>query len=1767
MGSNPGMQAPRYRIAGSEIASDARDASPPGTAELGCRSLGALRVGPHRGSESSWVEVAGDDLVRIRLRGGGIHWRRVDDLLETHGETTRDGTAWTIQPTPPTHTRGMVTKTIEVLEFFGIDLVGTSVRALCTKFENRSVDRDDGLYRCVRGSTKLESGHLPSGPQPLLLFLHGTFSCFRQAYGPFWKSREGRALAERYGDRTLAFEHRTMTSSPLSNALRLVEQLPAGARLHVVSHSRGGLVGDLLTLADSNLAEIEADELEVLLGLEGRGHLSALHARLKEKDIRVERFVRVACPSRGTTFVSRRLDRWLSNVSFVLGWLGLPSLVEEGCDLFLAILKERTDPGTLPGLQAMMPDSGLVRLLNHPKLTTTADLSVVAGDTDGSLLGGGLMWVVDQFYGGDSDLVVNTASMYGGIRRPEGRARFRLDKGAGVTHLSYFVRADSVRWLLDGLAREDGDAAGFLAMHTLPPSEPIARGRAVALSDAEVNRPLVVLLPGIMGSALNVGGEPVWLNYKALFLGGLSRLAVDAEGVEVAGAIEAYYGDLARFLGRSHRVEVFAYDWRRSIVDSAESLANALEPWVEQCEANGQPLRFMAHSMGGLVVRALIGDEGRGAQLWERICKLPGSRLVMLGTPNRGSHEVLRWLTGHNPTQEKLAWLDAPNSEREIIDIVNRLPGLLELLPWTEGDSPFHQENTWVEIKRSLGATWTTARGAALALAAETGRRLSRSPVDGEHMVYVAGCQPETVSGYRLKSRWWPMDYLMRLEFVGTSRGDGTVTWASGVLPGVRTYYVADTEHSELCSQTRVFDAYEEILLGGRTSALPSLPPASRSAAEDFVLTPERAEHLPTPREVVNFGFGIASNRGVPTGALPPVQVELTHGDLAYARFPVLVGHYLGDAIVSAEQALDRRLDGALSERASLDMYPGELGTHAVFFNRREGGRPRGALVVGLGRIGQVAPGELTRGVRDVLLEFALQRLYRADGGTLSVSSVLVGSGAGGLSVRSSLEAILTGAMGANQKLRDAGLIDKVQIGRVEFLELFQDLGLNAATALDALADSGPLGEQMDWRPRILREGEGGRVRLSFEEASEGWHRLSVQEKQGRLHFIATAGRARLEELSVGGQLERAEAFVRLASASSAATPDVAKVLFELLLPNRLKAVPPRGRNMVVVVDRRTARLPWELLEDRWGRGGIPPAVEAGLVRQLATPRFRSEPMHTLEQTALVIGEPALSEGSKYPPLPGARNEAHRVAEALWHAGFDTRAEVGAGELAIVGALHAGAWRVLHLAGHGVCEETKEGLRTGMVIGSDARLLTPADVAQMRWVPELVFVNCCHLGSVDGAGSRGQLAAHFAEQFIEMGVRAVVAAGWAVDDEAALEFAETFYRSLLGGHDFGTSVMAAREATWRKFAYSNTWGAYQCYGDPGYRLQYRAMSASSRAERHFYTPAEVVCAIENLRAEVRMSSRGPGERPSAEDMAGRLRALEQQLEAEPWLGWAQRPDVLEALGLTWAGVYDLDRAADYLQKIVDMGAGCATHPVREHLANVLARRAVKVWRSGGRTEELGRQAKNVIDEQIERILALSTPESASTLGSLYKRRAQLSAGDELKQSLQSMERAYWRALRTADHSRGATYPFTNWATAMCLLIHLGGVADESDAETNFDVRRGWLAQVQAERRRAEARAESVPSFFTAVGVPDCMLVSKLLPAAVEPLPEDGCGPESVAILYRRAFERGASWRDHASVVEHVEFLLDVAADIDALDGEWLGRLRAALDSEAEGGQG
>ena len=350
----------------------------------------------------------------------------------------------------------------------------------------------------------------------------------------------------------------------------------------------------------------------------------------------------------------------------------------------------------------------------------------------------------------------------------------------------------------------------------------------------------------------------------------------------------------------------------------------------------------------------------------------------------------------------------------------------------------------------------------------------------------------------------------------------------------------------------------------------------------------------------------------------------------------------------------------------------------------------------------------------------------------------------------------------------------------------------------------------------------------------------------------------------VATQRELVEQFVRNTIRNTRHDRGLTRTLFELLLPNELKEQAPDRRSLVIVLDDASARYPWELLENAYEVDAQPIAVSRGLLRQLETRVFREAPIRSLGNDVLVVGDPILPEDGPLKRLPGARDEASAVADRLERSRrFKVTRRIEASAKEIVQAFFARPYRMVHLAGHGVYEwqepvQAADGATasspaqratqtvTGMVIG-DGVYLTPGEVNQMRRVPELVFINCCHLGysedrerRAEEAGPQGAaprlspladyhlFAANVATEFIRMGVRAVIAAGWAVDDAAGKTFAETFYGALLDGETFGKAVAAARFETYNRHSYANTWGAYQCYGDPDFRIVERGVGDNER---------------------------------------------------------------------------------------------------------------------------------------------------------------------------------------------------------------------------------------------------------------------------------------------------------------------------------------------------
>ena len=1243
--------------------------------------------------------------------------------------------------------------------------------------------------------------------------------------------------------------------------------------------------------------------------------------------------------------------------------------------------------------------------------------------------------------------------------------------------------------------------------------------------------------------------------------------------------LDDFYGPLIEHLSRTHRVEVFPYDWRRSVRDAAADLATHLAQWLPEQERQGQPVHLVAHSMGGLVCRAMIADQGPGAEVWRRITALPRSRLLMLGTPNLGSHEAVRWLVGQNPTQAKLILLDFTRGAHGVIDVVRRFPGLAELLPFADDPSPWGQLATWKRLKAALGAGWPLTDDTTLTQARDTWARLRQAPIDTAHMVYVAGCQPATVVDHAVID---PGEGP-QLVWQATAEGDGTVPWSSKVVPDSHTWYAPDTAHDELCANEddrRIFRGYCDLLFTGATDQLPQQPPGQRRRAADaspatFTLPPlPAADAIPGPDELRGAGLGgLRQRRRAQRQTGSPLTVSVRHGDLRYACHPVLVGHYMGDAIVSAEAVIDQRLAGSerqgpLSRRRDLGLYPGPHGTHAVFFNEHPGHQPTGALVIGLDQVGSLTPGRLEAATCDVLLHYALQslqrdcdRTQRGERLSLGVSALLIGSGVGGFRVRDSVEAVVRGALAANRKLEEARQDHRVILQALEFVELYEDIAIDAARELAALVDAPDLAGRLHWPERVVIDGEGRHVRSRFQSDPSWWQRIEITEDTERqsLHFVEISTRARAEASQAHGQLALIDPFIAQAVGTAQAQPDLSKTLFELLLPQRMKDSAPDQRDVVLLLDETSARFPWELIEDRWGRRQQPLSIAGGMVRQLKTHQFRSQPQVAAADTAYVVGDPDLGGWERFCALPGARMEAERVHQRLSQSGFQAHEAIGTPFAPILDGLHRQPWRVLHLAGHGEHEFKLADQRTvsGMVIGRDM-LLTPGDIEQLRFVPELVFINCCHLGQTGrGTHQHHRLAANLGVAFIRMGVRAVVCAGWAVDDAAATTFADAFYEQMLAGLTFGEAVKAARLRTWQQFPGSNTWGAYQCYGDPGYRLVRDRHPAGSGRPRPYLAVQELLTDLRNLAESVRMRSKESTHDDEAlqRDVGQRIDAL---LARAPAAGagsptpWAERADVAAAVGFALGEALLFDRAIEWFDRALSSPQGDCPVRVAEQCANFRVRQAVVAWRRllamprpQGKKAQAARDAerqaltadiRTAITELDALLHRAPTQERHLLLGGAHRRLAWIESGAARIESLRHMVAHYRQAFDLGGAK--TAYAFSNWAASHLLLASLDPAWARHPQIQAHTQELPALLQSQIEQLQRACMAD--PDFWKACGVAD-LLVAQLLASARTPrlCPELG---RQAADRYAAAMARGASPRERASVEDHIDFVLEMATD-------------------------
>ncbi len=1372
------------------------------------------------------------DLVRLTDPHGDILYCHPDDVAS-------------IQESPLTARRGVdltsfLTEEVKLPALEGLAAQG--VEAVVRRLE-AMLEPYLGLQRISASVDALETPDRWTREAPdtrrSLVLVHGAFSLPHHSFAGLSRTPAWASLRAEYGDRIFAFGSPTVTESPIVSARNLLESLPNGAQIDLLTYSRGGLVGELVAggvehpVAVNRAAQSLVSRAQTDLPDRRRGaggwvtfaereaiELVLLEAVLERKQVTVHRHTRVASPVGGTPLAGKRLDRWLSFLiraagllagsSFVLGFLKRTAL---------EIIRAKADASLFAGIGAMDPDGPLVRAIAE-RGPSRAVTTAVTGDLEpeGVLARVGML-AVDYFFGEPNDLVVPTRAMWldpiddgapGSLDRKQENVVALGDPTAH--HFGYFAHP-VVRDHLRGISEQRRGAGVRLIVNSF------------GLFDRELetkgdrSAPHVLLLPGIMGTALGRAKEvPIWLRAGKVRREFASLKLPDDGTIEPRYLFAAYYGSLLDGLAKYFRVEPWKFDWRQSMLDTAEKLRAHV---VELLHDSRRAVHFVAHSMGGVVTMAMLNRLGK-AHLDELVARK--STFVMMATPIRGAYKPIGAFTGTDPLMRALDLVDGGLNP---LPTARTFAGALELLSDEVTNDPEKLRQVLDLCKPS-----EEAKKAAIAFWAERKTWFDKEdPFCGLSTHYVFGRDTSTTNGVTVRDE--------TAVYTETDEGDGTVPWDAAFawnngephpFPTVR-YWSTEAAHGDVADRI-LPEAVRDLIVRGEPEYMRGLGrgrPSRRGmrGPGEAKLAP-RAERVPLSADerLALAAFGALpqpERRAEPLGHATPIEVKIVHGSLhtSPASATTVLGVFEGEPPQAEAMLLDRKFGPRLAALWAAGGWPLQAGAHA-YVPEDAATRAPAVLVVNLGRAARLS----RRGLRDTLTRVLRAHVLgsRSTGvaapsnpKTKPARNLALGTfgtdGPNPLGPEEALGAIVEAVVLANRSLSRPGVAatENVPFGVVRIYEPYRDIAIRLLGALAKIERWTTLslagGEVVPQQKITKSDGYLGAMPVS-DGANETWNRITVYGRRAKEHtsleIITGHGNAARRRSTIKLPPSFVEDSQKLADDRDTALDPIGR--FSAASNRFLREAVLEGQGLVFDVNAASAPIPWELLLPDASEES--PSPRDAVVRVFLDTESSSDMVPASARTALVIGNPT-PKGTT--PLPGAEDEADDIRDQLGAAPGGrwsvTRAGKG-GSLDVLGALGNGRYRILHMATHGRVTPKGRGeiyLGDGMWDGAEL-------IDRMAEIPQLVFLNACYAGAALDATSAG--SASLAQAFFRKGVRAMVITGWAVGDAAARTFATTFFEEVLDGSTFGRAVRRARFETRRQHPHDNTWAAFQCYGEP-----------------------------------------------------------------------------------------------------------------------------------------------------------------------------------------------------------------------------------------------------------------------------------------------------------------------------------------------------------------
>ncbi|MEZ5498046.1 MAG: CHAT domain-containing protein [Steroidobacteraceae bacterium] len=934
------------------------------------------------------------------------------------------------------------------------------------------------------------------------------------------------------------------------------------------------------------------------------------------------------------------------------------------------------------------------------------------------------------------------------------------------------------------------------------------RGLAQKSATRGPGRGTVWIVPGMMATQLGLPrpaplpNDVLWLDPIDIAIGRLTALAWRENSAVRALGVVLFAGLKLKLTlsAAGFAPRFFHYDWRRPIRDLGHEFAAAMRG------GNDMPLAIVGHSMGGLVTRAALRLDPAIAV----------RHVVLLGTPNLGTHASAQALRGTYPVVRKVAMLDLRHSAETLTrSVFASFPGLHDMLPRDDGSqraSLLDPANWPITGPRPNAELLREAQELPQWLAAADARY--RCIIGYGHDTVVAATNDGDEFRYRF-----------------SRDGDGTVAVRSAELHGADCYY-ARCRHSNLQRDNDVLQTTLDILRDGGSERLPRAQPAVRAPQLELsdsqlaamftgkldwnaLSGDERRVFIENLADLPPLRQRAAILRPAASPASHPVTVEVRGQDISDANADALAAAIFADVQPSgAVAAIDLRLGGVIGQFAQRRMLPGDAGRITAIPAPRGLAHARNVFIVGLGSFAHLADGDIEFAARN-LMRFATQARLR------SIATVPWGAGSG-FDLERSVTAQLRGYLavlshhGVNPGLDRIVICVRGQAARRAAMRAAESLAgsdSGEAPGLRVIA-SGAIGPRVkaQRRARATVPQQTYLIVNSESRSAGGEQWRATVLTSGTAAAIITASQS-VKRPAINA-LQRQFARGELSASELRA---LGAKLRSLCLAGDISGAlrGERGHHLVVVHDDSTAGLPWEamLIDNDY------PALAGGVSRRyaatnLAPARFTDARRQDGELSVLLISNTTLD-------LPGAELERQRLLAIFAELPQSRVTDLNgrAATLARVQAeLRSGKYDVLHFAGHARFNASRPG---GSGIECSDGLLAGTDLARLARLPALTVFNACESGRLRRSGQAR--VAHvernigLAEAFLRGGVAGYVGTYWPVGDAAATAFGAAFYQSLLGGGSVGTAVLSARRAV--RDSGSTDWADYLHYGDPEFRLK------------------------------------------------------------------------------------------------------------------------------------------------------------------------------------------------------------------------------------------------------------------------------------------------------------------------------------------------------------